>query len=99
MKADRKREHDGRYAYDGRLERICVCGHTLAVHCAGSPADCLFYSLPASEREGQPGATVKDCGCAKFRQSRKKHFEGSSQWKPEPFGDRGIIQVTSTDKE
>jgi hypothetical protein len=49
-----KREADGKYAFDGHLERLCVCGHSLANHSAGSPADCLFYSLPASEREGQP---------------------------------------------
>ena len=68
----RKRESNGQYAFDGKLERICVCGHTLAVHCAGSPADCLFYSLPASERKGQQGESNPNCDCAKFRQSRKQ---------------------------
>ena len=69
---DMKRETDGRYAFDGRLERMCVCGHQLANHAAGSPADCLFYSMPEYERQGKPGADMPVCGCAKFRLSRKK---------------------------
>ena len=67
----RKRESNGQYAFDGRLERVCVCGHTLAVHCAGSPSDCLFYSLPEYERKGQQGEANAECGCMKFRQSHK----------------------------
>lgn len=69
---DQKREIDGKYAFDGNLERMCVCGHTLARHAAGSPADCLFYSLPEYERHGQPGADNPRFGCQKFRLSRKK---------------------------
>jgi len=69
---DRKRETDGKYAFDGNLDRVCVCGHTLGVHSAGSPADCLFYSLPDSMRAGEPGEDHKDCGCVKFRLSRRK---------------------------
>jgi hypothetical protein len=72
MGNQQKREHDGKYAFDGRLDRICVCGHMLAHHAAGSPADCLFYSLPTDERNGWPGARKPHCACMKFRLSRKK---------------------------
>src|SRR5208283_1725895 len=85
-----KRESNGQYAFDGRLERICVCGHTLGNHCAGSPADCLFYSLPAYEREDKPGADKPECGCQKFRERRKdtitrrivawEYFSNNSTW-------------------
>lgn len=67
----RKRETDGKYAHEGNLERLCVCGHTLGFHGAGSPADCLFYSFPAVERAGKPGEQKPDCGCQKFRLPRK----------------------------
>ena len=67
-----KRELDGRYAFDGRLERVCLCGHTLGHHSAGSPADCLFHSLPSREREGQPGDDRPNCGCERFRAKRSK---------------------------
>lgn len=67
-----KRESNGQYAFDGRLERICVCGHTLGHHSAGSPADCIFYSLAKPEKVGQPGEDREDCGCRKFRESKRK---------------------------
>lgn len=62
----------GRYTYDGRLERMCVCGHVLGDHSAGDGKDCLFYSLSAAGREGRPGNDKPSCGCERFRQSRKK---------------------------
>lgn len=67
-----KREINGQYAFDGNLERMCACGHALANHSAGSPADCLLYSLPQGEREALPGGLHPDCGCQRFRLSRKK---------------------------
>jgi hypothetical protein len=67
-----KREHNGQYAFDGRLERVCVCGHTLAHHSAGSPTDCLFYALPRSEQVGQLGSHRPICFCEKFRESKTK---------------------------
>ena len=67
-----KREYNGQYAYDGRLERVCVCGHTLADHGAGSPPDCLVYSFSERDRVSMVGGLTPDCGCLKFRQSRKK---------------------------
>lgn len=48
-----KRETDGRYAFDGNLNRVCVCGHTLGVHASGSPADCLLYSFPSDGAIGE----------------------------------------------
>lgn len=66
-----KRETNGQYAFDGNLDRLCVCGHDLGAHSAGSPADCLFYSLPKVEQNGKPGANKPECGCTKFKQSRK----------------------------
>lgn len=68
-----KRETDGRYAFDGNLHRLCICGHSLAVHSAGSPADCLLYSFPedSNERRAEK-ATPIDCDCKRFRLSRRK---------------------------
>ena len=72
LKRFRKREQNGQYAHTGNWDRLCVCGHTLGDHCAGSPADCLFYSFPESERRNKPGADRPNCGCEKFRLSRAK---------------------------
>lgn len=67
-----KRETNGQYAFDGNLARMCVCGHELGVHGAGSPADCLAYSLSATERFKLFGNASTECSCQKFRLSRKK---------------------------
>jgi hypothetical protein len=77
---EQKRETDGRYAYDGNYDRLCVCGHTLGVHSAGSPADCLFYSFSEEEKaqernSGKHLMVDADCGCHRFRLSRKKQRE------------------------
>lgn len=72
MNKQRKREINGQYAHEGNLDRLCVCGHTLGAHACGSPADCLFYSLPVCEQAGKPGAVHPDCNCQKFRLSRKR---------------------------
>lgn len=48
---DQKREYDGKYASDGNLDRLCVCGHMLGRHSCGSPSDCLYYSLSKTEQE------------------------------------------------
>ena len=72
-----KREHDGRYAFDGNYDRVCVCGHTLGVHGAGSPADCLLYSFNDAEKatelaSGKHTNLEIDCGCQKFRLTHLK---------------------------
>jgi hypothetical protein len=71
-----KRGSDGRYEHTGKWDRLCVCGHTLGVHSAGSPADCLLYSLPeppSYDRDlaRQVNQNVR-CGCQRFRLSRAK---------------------------
>jgi hypothetical protein len=68
-----KRDQQGRYDYKNDWDRLCVCGHTLGVHCAGSPADCLLYSHSdrdqvVQDHKHQPD---KNCGCEKFRPRRK----------------------------
>jgi hypothetical protein len=60
------RDNDGRYDFNGRLDRICVCGCILGVHCSGSPHDCLAYTMP------KEAAYKPDCRCPKFRESRAK---------------------------
>lgn len=70
-----KREANGQYAFDGDLTRLCVCRHSLAVHAAGSPADCLLYSLSANDPQRAIEETrggLVECGCRKFRLSRRK---------------------------
>ena len=71
-----KREYNGQYAFDGNLQRMCVCGHNLGAHGAGSPADCLLYSyvntLTPEQKLLEPGSDHPNCGCQKFRLSRRK---------------------------
>lgn len=69
---DQKREYNGQYAYNGNLERMCVCGHAFGHHGGGSPADCLVYSFPENERKEWVNGDKPNCGCEKFRLSRKK---------------------------
>lgn len=64
MKRDRS---NGRYTFDGNMERLCVCGHTLGKHCAEAPHDCLAHSMSDATPD------EKACQCPKFRPSRKKN--------------------------
>lgn len=68
-----KRDDQGRYDHAGDWDRLCVCGHTLGVHCAGSPADCLLHSFASHREERTDHAHQPDanCGCEKFRPKRK----------------------------
>ena len=59
---DQARARDGRYTFDGNLQRPCVCGHTLADHCAGAPHECFVSTF----------APYTPCDCPKFRKSKKK---------------------------
>lgn len=68
----RKREADGRFDHAGNWERLCVCGHTLGDHSAGSPADCLMYSFSAESRTEKVNGDKPNCGCQKFRLARKQ---------------------------
>lgn len=67
-----KREPNGRYDFDGNLDRLCVCGHRLGDHSAGSPADCVVYSFSEADRTKMYNGDKPNCGCLKFRLSRKK---------------------------
>lgn len=69
---NKQRDDDGKYTFDGRLDRMCVCGHTLGVHGAGGQRDCVFYSLSEREKQGEPGYDKPNCGCPRFRETRKK---------------------------
>jgi hypothetical protein len=50
-------ERNGQFTFDGNLQRLCVCGHTLGSHYAVAPHECC----------------VKDCDCInRFRPSRRR---------------------------
>lgn len=61
----------GEYAFDGRFDRMCVCGHALGVHTAGG-FDCLAGTNCMDDPH--PG---KHCDCQKFHQSRRKSTGGA----------------------
>jgi len=56
-----KRDDQGRYDYDGRMDRVCVCGGTLGIHAASAPHECLAHSVPPDYFK---------CACPKFRESK-----------------------------
>ena len=64
-----ERTTDGRYTFSGNLNRLCVCGHTLAFHGAGDPV-CIFDTLPIDDQKGNAGANHPHCGCERFRPMR-----------------------------
>lgn len=77
----RKRETDGKYAHEGNWRRLCVCGHTLGVHSAGSPSDCLLYSFSPDDPNRFSNDQLNpddDCGCQRFRLSRKQPVNPSN---------------------
>lgn len=53
---------NGRYTFDGDMERLCVCGHTLGHHFGGAPHECAVSTMKP----------YTPCDCPKFRPSRKK---------------------------
>lgn len=60
-----RRDRGGRYDFDGRWDRLCVCGYTLGEHAAEPPRPCFS----ADPETGHPSDA---CGCERFRLSRKK---------------------------
>ena len=69
-----KRDQQGRYDYEKDWDRLCVCGHTLGVHAADSPADCLLYSFLREDHQhvkDHKNSPDRNCGCEKFRPKRK----------------------------
>ncbi len=62
--APRSREkQSGRYGFEGGLERVCVCGHTLGAHTAAAPHECGTV-----DPRVHPEAV--GCECRRFRPSR-----------------------------
>lgn len=62
--ADQIREPTtGRYAFDGKWERLCTCGHKLGAHIAGG-FEC------GTDPNGYP--ETRGCNCQRFRPSRKR---------------------------
>lgn len=66
-KRTQDRAQDGRYTFDGNLDRLCVCGHSLGLHSAGAPHDCLTHSFSTNDPRRA------ECDCPKFRLSRRKN--------------------------
>lgn len=59
---DQMRERQtGRYGYVNQWERLCRCGHTLGVHTAEPPHECIARDFDR---------TATSCGCMKFRPKR-----------------------------
>jgi hypothetical protein len=67
------RADDGRYTFDGKLDRICVCGHTLAHHAAAAPHECFVSTYSHSD------PNRAECDCPKFRPSRRKSVTAGEQ--------------------
>lgn len=68
-------KRDGRYTFDGKWDRLCVCGHELGVHYGAAPHECDNLNRVHSMGEKHPQAfrvQAKSCDCQKFRPSRKK---------------------------
>jgi hypothetical protein len=63
-KVSQARAQDGKYTFDGNLERLCVCGHELGNHSGEAPHDCLCPTF--SIRDPRRAA----CNCEKFRPAR-----------------------------
>jgi len=58
-KADLPRESDGKYAIRN-LEAVCVCGHTVGMHTAENPRECIAGDF-----------TETHCNCERFKKTRK----------------------------
>lgn len=65
-KLQSREDNSGRFTFDGDLDRLCVCGHTLGHHAGGSPHECFVGTLSRSD------PNRAECNCPKFRPSRKK---------------------------
>ena len=51
----------GRYGYTNNFERLCVCGHTLGVHTAQAPHECIAQDFEPQE---------VPCQCQRFRPAK-----------------------------
>lgn len=57
---------NGQYAFDGKLDRMCGCGHTLGLHGQGG-SDCMAGT--GCMNDPHPGTF---CDCEKFHQARRQ---------------------------
>lgn len=74
MARERKNEYrdtNGQFAYFGGFDRLCVCGHTLGIHCAGG-FDCFATPPGEGPKDFQVEGLKARCDCQKFRPSRRK---------------------------
>jgi hypothetical protein len=75
MARERKNEYrdemSGRYSYFGNFDRLCVCGHTLGIHCAGG-FDCFAHPAGRGPKDFQVEGLEQPCKCQKFRPSRRR---------------------------
>lgn len=55
----------GRYSFSSRMERLCVCGHSLSVHAGEPPHDCL-------NEDAGCGGDGAPCPCGAFKLARKR---------------------------
>lgn len=65
----------GQFSYQGKWNRLCVCGHELGFHAAEAPHDCFNADRLNIGDAGDMDPNrfpPTDCKCQKFRPSRKK---------------------------
>ena len=68
VKQQNRDDRNGRYAFDGDMSRLCVCGHTLGDHFYGAPHECATYSKTGNTNAPDHAP----CDCQKFRPKRVK---------------------------
>lgn len=56
------RDENGKFQYNGKFNRVCICGHTLGAHIHGG-RECGTNALDFPES--------KNCECQKFKQKDK----------------------------
>lgn len=59
----------GQYAYWNNFDRVCECGHTLGIHCAGG-FDC--FACPPGKGPFPVEGLTEHCTCQKFKPQRKR---------------------------
>jgi hypothetical protein len=60
---------NGRFDFDGNMNRLCKCGHRLGDHFAVAPRECM------NSPEGSSNPT---CDCLKFRLPRRRKVDEQS---------------------
>lgn len=65
-KVSERDRRTGQYAYSTNLDRLCICGHPLAVH-GEAGRTCLNEDVYCD-----PRATGEVCGCDRFSPKRSK---------------------------